>query len=66
MKYSSATSGLELYDLHADIAEAHDVAQEHPDIVAVLSTAAERERTELGDDLNHVKGTQVREPGRAN
>lgn len=65
VKYSSATSGLELYDLHADVSEAHDVSREHPDIVAQLSAAAARERTKLGDNLTHVKGSEVREPGRA-
>lgn len=64
-KYSSAESGLELYDLRADIAEAHDVAIDHPEIVSQLSSAATRMREKLGDDLTKTKGSELREPGRA-
>jgi len=39
----------ELYDLQADIGEKHDVAAEHPEVVAELMKLIEQGRTELGD-----------------
>lgn len=45
-----------LYDLRADIAEEHDVAAGHPDVVRRLSEAAGRPREELGDVGREGKG----------
>jgi arylsulfatase len=53
-----------LYDLRADLAEVHDVAMKHPEIVVDLSTAAERMRAELGDELMKTGGSGARAPGR--
>lgn len=55
--------GRELYDLRADIAEQHDVATKHPEIVAELEQEAEKARRELGDSLTGRKGAGVRPPG---
>lgn len=55
--------GLELYDLRADVAEQHDVAARHPQIVAELEQVAEKARRELGDSLTGHKGAGVRLPG---
>jgi arylsulfatase A-like enzyme len=60
----SCKTGLELYDLHADIAESRDVAAEHPEIVARLKAMADAMRQDLGDKLTEVKGSGQREPGR--
>ncbi len=55
--------GRELYDLRADVAELHDVAAEHREIVAQLQEVAEAARAELGDSLTGRKGTGVPPPG---
>jgi hypothetical protein len=36
----------QLYDLATDIGETHNVAEEHPDVVARLNTLLEKVRTE--------------------
>ena len=53
-----------LYDLEADIAEANDVAADHPDVVSRLETLAEAMRQRLGDTRTNTVGREVREPGR--
>jgi arylsulfatase A-like enzyme len=55
--------GRELYDLRTDIAEQHDVAARHPEIVAELEQEAEVARRELGDPLTGREGTGVRPAG---
>ncbi len=62
----SARTGLELYDLVADIGESRDVAAEHPEVVERLLALVERERATLGDALTQREGdpSQVRPPGR--
>ena len=60
--YIYPTTGLELYDLHADVAESVDVADEHPDVVRRLSAMAERMRKKLGDELSAYDGVEVRPP----
>jgi arylsulfatase A-like enzyme len=62
--YAEIQTGLELYDLEADIGEAKDVAPAHPEIVARLQALAESAREDLGDSLTNRKGKGVREPGR--
>ncbi len=54
---------LSLYNLDTDPGEQHNVAAEHPDIVARLSTTAEPIRQDLGDSLQNIKGTGLRAPG---
>jgi arylsulfatase A-like enzyme len=61
--YSQAATGLELYDLQSDVGETKNVAADHPEIVARLSAAAERARTEFGDILTQRQGNSVRPPG---
>lgn len=63
--YTEAKTGVELYDLQNDVGETKNVAAEHPEIVARLTTAAERARAELGDLLTQHKGSAVRPPGQA-
>lgn len=53
-----------LYDLKNDVSEEHDVSADHPEIVARLERAAEQARVELGDELTHRVGSEVRPPGR--
>jgi len=57
-------TGLELYDLVADIGEKRDAAGDHPAVVAELQALAEEARDELGDALTGRKGKGVREPSR--
>jgi arylsulfatase A-like enzyme len=63
-KYSSAKSGLELYDLKNDVGESTNVAAKHPEIVERLQQAAEKARADLGDKLTGAKGKGVRPVGR--
>jgi arylsulfatase A-like enzyme len=54
---------VELYDLRADIAEAHNVAGEHPDVVERLMGMIEQCREDLGDAATGVEGKNVRDCG---
>jgi arylsulfatase A-like enzyme len=62
----SAKTGLELYDLVADIGESENVAADNPDVVERMLALVERERATLGDALTKREGDprEVREPGR--
>ena len=51
---------LALYDLAHDPGEAYDVQTLYPQIVQQLQHYAEDARTDLGDDLTHRKGANVR------
>jgi arylsulfatase A-like enzyme len=53
----------ELYDMHTDVTEQHNVAAQHPDIVRKMLDQAEQCRVDLGDTTLNRKGTGVREPG---
>lgn len=55
---------LSLFDLDADVGEAHNVAAENPEIVAKLTALADAKRSELGDTELKIKGSGMREPGR--
>jgi len=59
----SVRTGLELYDLEADLGESKNVAAEHPDVVHRLSELADRMRADLGDDLTGATPTGRRPPG---
>lgn len=64
-KYNhGARTGLELYDLEADIGEAVDLAAAEPEVVARLTAMADRMRGRLGDRLTKTKGQENRQPGR--
>lgn len=62
-KYVMQKSGLELYDLEADIGESKNIATQHPAIVSKMQALAFEKRSELGDRLQKIKGTQNREAG---
>jgi arylsulfatase A-like enzyme len=47
--YRDAKTGLELYDMEADLSETMDVAARHPDVVRRMQALAERMRGDLGD-----------------
>ena len=64
-KYSQARTGLELYDLRADVGESTNVAEEHPKIVKRIQQLAEKMRRELGDSRTKQKGSGNRPPGQA-
>jgi len=50
----------ELYNLANDIAEAHNVIDGHPDVVAELDAIADNYRRQLGDSITGVEGNAVR------
>jgi arylsulfatase A-like enzyme len=54
---------LSLFNLESDPGETRNVAADHPDIVQRLTAAADAIRRDLGDSLQNVKGTGVRQPG---
>ncbi len=54
---------LSLYDLEADIGEEHNVADEHPDVVARLLKLIERGRQDLGDYDRVGQGARFFEDG---
>lgn len=55
--------GLSLYNLKNDPAEAHNVADAHPEVVAELQRVAQAARAELGDALTGVRPTRARSAG---
>lgn len=55
---------LALYDLVEDIGESKNVANEHGDVVRMLTSLADEARKDLGDQLTKQTGKGVREPGR--
>ncbi|MBG88885.1 MAG: arylsulfatase [Verrucomicrobiales bacterium] len=62
-RYSSATSGQELYDLRKDISEKNDVSKANPKIVKRLLALAENAYEELGDGPKKRVGKGVRPAG---
>jgi arylsulfatase A-like enzyme len=62
--YTHPTCGLELYDLSTDVGERHDLAKDHPEVVARLERLAEAARADLGDALTEREGRGRREIGR--
>jgi len=63
-KLTTQKIDLALFNLESDIAESHNVADQHPDVVEQLLKYAESARAELGDTATNRKGIGVREPGR--
>jgi arylsulfatase len=57
-------TGLELYDLEADVGESNDLAKTHPRKVEELLVDVFSMRAELGDRLTGQPGSQRRPPGR--
>ena len=55
--------GLSLFDLHSDIGETTNVADQHPQVVSRLKELADQMRVELGDSRTGQTGTRVRPPG---
>ena len=54
---------LSLFNLDTDTREQYNVAAVHPEVVNRLRTVAESIRKDLGDSLQNVKGTGLRDPG---
>ncbi|HCL31674.1 MAG TPA: Cerebroside-sulfatase, partial [Candidatus Latescibacteria bacterium] len=54
----------ELYDLHADVGESKNVAEQHADVVARLRAVADQAKADLGCEASGVEGTGRRPCGR--
>lgn len=63
-KYVYHKTGLELYDLDADMAEQNNVADANPEVMKKMHVLADAMRQELGDGLTKLKGLENREPGK--
>jgi arylsulfatase A-like enzyme len=61
--YKVEKTEIALYDLEADIGEAVNVAEKHPDVVKRLLGHVDAARAELGDALTGTKGKGVRPSG---
>ena len=64
VKYDIGNIGLSLFDLQSDSGELHDIADQHPDVVAKLQALAKSVQAELGE--GRQRGTGQRDPGRLN
>jgi len=53
-----------LYDLRRDPGERYNVKEYYPEVVTELKKLADEARTDLGDDIQNIKGQNRREPGR--
>ena len=61
-----AKTELAWYDLRRDPGERYNVQQSYPEIVKELEDIGAEARRDLGDDLQNIKGENVREPGKIN
>lgn len=62
VKYDTGKIGLALFDLQSDPGELHDIADQHPDVVAKLMALAKSIQAELGEGKQ--RGSGQRDPGR--
>ena len=53
-----------LYDLRRDPGERYNLKEYYPDVVEELKKLADEARSDLGDDIQNIKGLNRREPGR--
>jgi arylsulfatase A len=63
-KYEQAKIDAALFDLENDLGEQHNVADQHPDVVAQLQRLAGEMRQDLGDSLHKTPGAGRRSPGK--
>ena len=61
--YRFESIGLSLYNLDDDPGESTDLADRHPEVVAMLQEVVGRARADLGDSLTRTPGARVRPSG---
>jgi arylsulfatase A-like enzyme len=67
VKYAMNTvDNIELYNLNIDIGETTDVAAQHPEVVEKIKSIANEMRSELGDKLYGIEGSENRPAGKIN
>jgi len=64
--YAKKVTDTVLYNLRRDPGERYDVHKVYPEIVEDIFHLVEQARADLGDDLTHRVGKNVREPGKVN
>jgi len=57
-------TGLELFHLENDIGESQNLAEQQPKVMAKLTALADAMRSRLGDNLQKIKGSETRQPGK--
>ena len=62
--YTQKRTGLELFDLDADISESKNVVGQYPEVVERLKKLADAARKELGDSRLKMQGEGVRPSGK--
>lgn len=63
-KYENLRTDLALYNLEMDLAEARNVAGDHPEVVQKMEKLLASMRADLGDARTKTNPTQARPPGR--
>ncbi|MES2372117.1 MAG: sulfatase [Bacteroidota bacterium] len=64
--YASTQVQLALYDLRSDPGETLDLKERYPEVVAQLTTIADKYRKEIGDDLTKEPGSEIRPAAKVN
>ncbi|MBT8231705.1 MAG: sulfatase [Saprospiraceae bacterium] len=65
-QYEKVYTDMKLFDLINDRAETRNVLNNHPDVVNILKAKGDSIRNVLGDKVNNIEGSEVRDLGLLN